>query len=164
MAQPVRSAARPAMSAPMPDPAPTPADGVAEPWLWVALAAVLLVFVRSLGAPLGEPVADDFDDLGLILFSVVAWRLADAGRLAPALLALLAALLCKETAVATGLMLPWLAHIPPGGSRRRWMVWSGVVTAAWAVAYLLVRQNLALVLPHGLEAQLSPHLFLEPER
>src|SRR5947208_10179737 len=69
MAQPVRSAARPAMSAPMPDPAPTPADGVAEPWLWVALAAVLLVFVRSLGAPLGEPVADDFDHLHHALFA-----------------------------------------------------------------------------------------------
>lgn len=262
MSRPAPPRARTATFVPLTDPAPTQADGVAEPWLWVALAAVLLVFVRSLGAPLGEPVADDFDhlhhalfahdlswlngggslsfwrplayqgyygllhevilthplwiaalhlamygvcvvllydtarrhlpgsaaavvasfplllessralvlvpvhfvDLGLILFSVVAWRLADAGRLMPALAALLAALMCKETAVATAFVLPWLARIPPGGSRRPWLVGSTVLAAAWAVLYLLVRMNLALVLPHGLESQLSPHLFLEPER
>ena len=262
MPRPASSRARTATTAASPDSAPTQAHGVAEPWLWVALLAVLLVFARSLGAPLGEPVADDFDhlhhalfahdgswlnaggsgsfwrplvyqgyygllhevilthpmwiaalhlavyalcvvllydtarrhipgpaaavvasfplllesaralvlvpvhfvDLGLILFSVVAWRLADAGRLVPALAALLAALLCKETAVATALVLPWLARIPPGGSRRAWIVGSALLTAAWAVTYVLVRQNLALALPHGLEAQLSPRLFLEPAR
>jgi hypothetical protein len=242
--------------------APPPSSGFADPWRWAALAAVLLVFVRSLGAPFGEPVADDFDhlhhtlfahdsswldgggsrsfwrplayqgyygllhgvivthpawitalhlalyavcvwllydiarrhlpgpaaavvasfplllessralllvpvhfvDLGLIVFSVVAWRLAEAGRLGPALAALLAALLCKETAVATALVLPWLARVPPGGSRRPWLVSTLVLTAAWAAAYLMVRRSVGLALPHGLEAHLSPQLLLEPAR
>jgi hypothetical protein len=39
-----------------------------------------------------------------------------------------------------------------------------VLTTAWAVAYLLVRRSGELALPHGLEAHLSPHLFLEPAR
>ncbi len=233
-----------------------------DPWLWAALSAVVLVFVRSLGAPFGEPVADDFDhlhhalfvrgatwfdgggshsfwrplayqgyygllhdvilthpgwivglhlallaacvvlvydttrrhlpgpaaavvasfplliesvralvlvpvhivDLGLIAFSVVAWRFAEAGRLVPALAALLAALLCKETAVATALVLPWLARVPRGGPRRTWIVATGALTAVWAVSYLVVRRQLALSLPHGLEAHLSPRLLIEPAR
>jgi len=77
---------------------------------------------------------------------------------------LLAALLCKETAVATALALPWLARVPPGGSRRPWLVSTLVLTAAWAVAYLMVRRSVALALPHGLEAHLSPRLLLEPAR
>jgi hypothetical protein len=103
-------------------------------------------------------------DLGLITFSVLAWWLAERGRLWPALAALLAALLCKETAIATALVLPWLARIPPHASRRRWIVASGVLTALWAATYLLVRRGLALELPHGLEAHLTPRLFLEPAR
>ena len=91
-------------------------------------------------------------------------RLAEAGRLVPALAALLAALLCKETAVATALVLPWLARPAPGRSRRPWIVATLLLTAAWAVAYLLVRRKLAMALPHGLEAQLTPALFAEPER
>lgn len=242
-------------------PSPRPAL-LRDPWLWVALAAVLLVLVRSLGAPLGEPVADDFDhlhhalfirggswfgsggsgsfwrplayqgyygllhdvivmhpawisalhlallgvvvvllfdiargrvpgpaaatiasfpllleaaralilvpvhivDLGLLTASVLAWWFASRGRLVPALGALLAALLCKETAVASAVVLPWLAHPRPGGSRRPWFIGSALLTLAWALTYVAVRRQLAMQLPHGLEAQLTPALFLDPAR
>jgi tetratricopeptide (TPR) repeat protein len=127
-----------------------------------AVVASFPLLLESARALVLVPV--HFVDLGLLVFSVVAWRLAEAGRLVPALIALLAALLCKETAVATALALPWLARIPPGGSRRPWLVATGVLTVAWAVAYLMVRRSLAMALPHGLEAHLSPHLFLEPAR
>src|SRR5262249_10292050 len=103
-------------------------------------------------------------DLGLVVGSVIAWWCADRGQRVLALLALLAALLCKETAVATALVLPWPAGVPDGGSRGGWLVATGAVTAAWAVAYVLVRRHLALALPHGLEAKLSPTLLFEPLR
>src|SRR5262245_30714995 len=216
---PARSrAAKRAAAAPPPAPvAPAPAlpPLARDPWLWAALSTLLLLVVRSLGAPLGEPVADDFDhlhhamfsrdhswlggggsssfwrplvyegyygllqgvirthpvwitvlhvallalvvvllydilrrymprhaaacaadfillleatralvivpvhfvDLGLIVFSVVAWRAAESGRLMGSLAALAVALLCKETAVATALVLPWLARRRAGDSR-----------------------------------------------
>src|SRR5512147_1891785 len=244
-----------------PSPAPRP-PLLRDPWLHGSLAAVLLVLVRSLGAPFGEPVADDFDhlhhallvhshswldgggsasfwrplayqgyygllhdvivthpawitglhlallalvvvllydivrprlsgpvaltvatfpllleaaralilvpvhivDLGLLTASVVAWWCAARGRLAGALVALLAALLCKETAVVTALLLPWLARPRAGASRRPWFAATAVLTVLWAVTYLTVRRTLALTLPHGLEAQLTPALLLDPAR
>jgi len=197
-----------------------------DPWLYAALAPLLLLVVRSLGTPFGEPVADDFDhlhhalfsrdhswlggggsssfwrplvyegyygllqgvirthpawitvlhvallalvvalaydiarrhlprpaaacaadfllllestraliivpvhfvDLGLIVLSVLAWRAAVAGRLIASLAALAAALLCKETGIATALVLPWLAEPRAGDSRRRWIVATLAVT------------------------------------
>lgn len=41
--------------------APPPFAG--DPWAWVVLLGVLPLVLRSLGAPLGEPIADDFDYL-----------------------------------------------------------------------------------------------------
>ena len=233
-----------------------------DPWACAALAPLLLLVVRSLGTPFGEPVADDFDhlhhamfsrdhswlggggsssfwrplvyegyygllegvirthplwitvlhvallalvavlaydiarrhlprhaaacvagfplllestralvivpvhfvDLGLIVFSVLAWRAAAAGRLMPSLAALVAALLCKETAVATAAILPWLAQPRAGGPRRPWLLATLGVTLVWAALYVGVRSRLALVLPHGLEARLSPSLLVDPAR
>jgi len=40
-----------------------------DPWVYAALAPLLLLVVRSLGTPFGEPVADDFDHLHHALFS-----------------------------------------------------------------------------------------------
>ena len=258
---PLAGPRRPAPPAPLP---PLWRDA----WLAVALAPLVLLVVRSLGAPLGEPVADDFDhlhhtlfsrdhswlggggsasfwrplayqgyygllhgvirshpawisvlhvallvlvvallhdiarahlprpaaasvamfplllesaralvivpvhfvDVGLIVFSVVAWHAAERGRLAASLAALAAALLCKETAVATAAMLPWLARVGPRSSARRvwgrrgWVIGCAAVVAAWALLYLSVRSRLALALPHGLEARLTPALFLDPAR
>ena len=276
-----RRGARPVPGAaarkPVPDPGarkPVPAPAGAEagagalppllrdPWLWAALSTLVLLVVRSLGTPFGEPVADDFDhlhhamfardhswlggggsasfwrplvyegyygllqgvirthpvwitvlhvamlalvvtlaydiarrhlprpaaacaadfvlllestralvivpvhfvDLGLIVFSVLAWRAAEAGRLIVALAALAAALLCKETAIATAAILPWLARPRAGDSRRRWALATLVVAAVWAALYAWVRARLALALPRGLEAGLSPKLLFEPAR
>jgi len=38
-------------------------------WAWASAAAVLPLILHSLGAPLGEPVADDFDYLHRVLFT-----------------------------------------------------------------------------------------------
>ncbi|HUK62230.1 MAG TPA: hypothetical protein VLV15_02815, partial [Dongiaceae bacterium] len=111
-----------------------------------AVVASFPILLESARALVIVPV--HFVDLGMITFSVVAWWFAERGRLWPALAALLAALLCKETAIALALVLPWLARIPPGASRRRWIVATGVLGALWAAAYLLVRRRLALELPH----------------
>jgi hypothetical protein len=243
-------------------PAGEPPSLLRDPWAWAALGVVLLLLVRSWGAPFGEPVADDFDhlhhvlfahdrswwggggsasfwrplayqgyygalsgvilthpvwiaalhaalvaltvlivhdiarrhvaaplaaiaatfpwlvesaralvlvpvhfvDLGLIVFSALAWRLAVARRRWLAWGALLAALFCKETAVATALALPWLAHTDSPRARRTWFLGSLAVVAAWGLAYVAVRSRFALALPHGLESGLSPALFFQPQR
>lgn len=268
-ARPVRAprpspASRAAPATPVPPLAPggEPPPLFRDPWAWAALGVVLLLIVRSWGAPFGEPVADDFDhlhhvlfahdrswwggggsasfwrplayqgyygalagvilthpawiaalhaafvaltvllvhdiarrhvaaplaaiaaafpwlvesaralvlvpvhfvDLGLIVFSALAWWLAAARRRWLAWGALLAALLCKETAVATALALPWLAHTDSPRARRTWILGSLVVLAVWGFAYVAVRSRFALALPHGLESGLSPALLLQPQR
>src|SRR5262245_3250500 len=40
-----------------------------DPWAWASALAVLPLILHSLGAPLGEPVADDFDCLHRVLFT-----------------------------------------------------------------------------------------------
>ncbi len=132
-------------------PRPVAATAAVFPWLVESARALVIVPVH-------------FVDLGLIVFSVVAWRAAEGGRLAISLAALLAALLCKETAVATAAVLPWLARPVAGGSRRPWFLGAAAVTALWAVVYAGVRTHLAMALPHGLEAGLAPRLLLEGER
>ena len=127
-----------------------------------ATLAMFPVLLESTRALVIVPV--HIVDLGLILFSVAAWRAAEGGRLAAALAALAAALLCKETAVATAAVLPWLARPRPGDSRRRWAVASALLVAVWAGLYLYVRSHRSLALPHGLEARLSPGMLLDPER
>jgi hypothetical protein len=48
--------------------APAP-PALRDPWLWASALAVLPLLLHSLGAPLGEPVADDFDYLRHVVFS-----------------------------------------------------------------------------------------------
>jgi len=265
-ARPGPARRRPGPAPVSPPPAPLPQaitpPLAADPWLWAALASLVLLVVRSLGSPFGEPVADDFDhlqytmfardhswlggggsrsfwrplayqgyyglfsgvirsqpawitvlhvallavtvallydvarrhlprpaaacvamfpvllestralvivpvhfvDLGLIVFSVVAWHAADRGRLPWALAALAAALLCKETAIATAAVLPLLARPRAGSSRRPWLIGAAAITVVWAVLYVWVRTRLAMALPHGLEARLSPALLVDPAR
>jgi tetratricopeptide (TPR) repeat protein len=233
-----------------------------DPWAWLTVAGVLPLLVHSLGAPLGEPVAEDFDflrrallegpltpfdgggsqafwrpvahqlyyatlgplilshplavpvihgallalaalllyralrsvwpaplacaaalfpllaestrtlvswpshfvDLGLFLFSALALHEASRRRLATALAALLAALLCKELAVVTAVLLPWMpaAQRRGRGERVRWALASGALVAAWAVAYLAIRRHAGLQLPLGLEH--DPGLLATPLR
>jgi hypothetical protein len=132
-------------------PGPAAAIAAGGPWLLESARALLAVPVH-------------FVDLGLIVFSALAWRAADAGRLPLALAALLAALHCKETAVATALVLPLLARPGPRAGRRAWILATAALTTAWAVSYLLVRARLGLALPHGLESGLAPSLLVSPER
>ncbi len=230
---------------------PVPAAPLAwrDPWTWLAALAVVPLWLRSWGAPLGEPVAEDFDflhrallersrtlldgggslafwrplahqiyylalgrlilshpmavaaihagllalgavlvyrafrtvwngplacaaavfpllsestrtliawptqfvDLGLFLFSALALHEASRRRLPTALASLVAALLCKELAVITALMLP-LAPFPAlRGRRVRWAAGFAALTIAWAIAYLGVRRMAHLELPHHLE-------------
>ena len=103
-------------------------------------------------------------DLGLVFASVVAWWCAARGRLVPALLAVLAALLCKETAIVTALMLPAIARPDARRPRRVWLIATGALAVLWAVAYVTLRRQLAMALPHGLEAGLSPSMLLDPAR
>ena len=127
-----------------------------------ACAADFLLLLESTRALIIVPV--HFVDLGLIVFSVAAWRAAAGGRLVASLTALVAALLCKETAIATALVLPWLAEPRAGDERRRWIVATAAVTLVWAALYVWVRSRLALALPRGLEAHLSPALLVDPGR
>lgn len=131
--------------------APFAAIAATFPWLLESARALVLVPVH-------------FVDLGLIVFSAFAWWFASRRQRWLAWGSLLAALLCKETAIATALVLPWLAHTDSPRARRTWILGTAVVTAAWALAYVAVRSRLALALPHGLESGLSPALFLEAER
>ena len=127
-----------------------------------ACAAGFPLLLESTRALIIVPV--HFVDLGLIVFSVLAWRAAAAGQLIASLVALTAALLCKETAIATAAVLPWLAAPRPGEPRRRWIVATLAVTVVWAALYVWVRTRLALTLPRGLEAGLSPALLVDPAR
>jgi hypothetical protein len=94
-----------------------------------------------------------FADVGLVLFSALAVNEAARRRMPSALGALLAALLCKEAALATAALLPFVprAERDAPRTRLRWAVACGAVAALWAAAYLAVRARAGLQLPHGLE-------------
>ena len=44
-------------------PRTAPPPSLRDPWLWLSCAALPLVLLKCLGAPLGEPAAEDFDFL-----------------------------------------------------------------------------------------------------
>ncbi len=101
-----------------------------------------------------------FVDLGLLLFSALALHEASRRRMTTALAALLAALLCKELAVVTALLMPWVPRAaapgppsPPPGPRDRvrWAAATGALVAVWATAYVVIRHRAHLALPHELE-------------
>ena len=93
---------------------------------------------------------------GLLLFPAGAHEAA-AGRLWTSLLGQLAALLCKESAVATALLVPWL--VPPTGGRiggrLRWIAGVAGVVAAWALVYVAVQSRTGLLLPRAMAANLG---------
>lgn len=73
---------RPALEAGAPllsDPAATPGRSASArvPWAWLCSLAPLLLLVHSWGAPLGQPVAEDFDFLHHALFA--PFRFFDGG-------------------------------------------------------------------------------------
>jgi tetratricopeptide (TPR) repeat protein len=91
-----------------------------------------------------------FQDLGAMLFSALAIHEASRSRLATALASLLAALLCKEVAVVTVLLLPWMpgpVGVPPARQTRlRWALAAAGLVAIWGAAYALVMRHAGLLL------------------
>jgi hypothetical protein len=230
--------------------APARPPTVRDPWAWASALAVVPLVLRSLGAPLGEPVADDFDflhrallegrhtfldgggsasfwrpfahqayyqilgplllrspgavaaihaallglgglllyralrarwsgpaaaaaasfpllaestrvliswpteigDLTLFLFSALALHEASRRRLFTGLAALLAALFCKEVAVVTGLLLPWLPGLRSRRERLRWLGATTALMVIWGLVYVAIRRHAGLELPHQLES------------
>ena len=116
-----------------------------------AMMASFPLLSESTRTILGWPT--QFVDLGMFLFSALALHEASRRRMPSALLALLAALLCKEVAVVTALLLPFLPGLGSRRERGRWAIATGTLLAAWAGLYLWVRHTAHLELPHGLEHQ-----------
>ncbi len=125
-----------------------------------AAAAAFPLLAESIRTVITWP--SHFVDVGPYLFSALALHEAAHRRMASSLGALLAALLCKEVAVVTALLLPWM---PDTGraerkTRLRWAVATGALVAVWAVLYLAVRRSAGLALPHHLES--DPALLATP--
>jgi hypothetical protein len=114
-----------------------------------AAAAAFPLLAESTRTLVGWPT--QFVDVGLFLFSAIALHEASRRRLPSALAGLLAALLCKEVAVVTAVMLPLLPGERARGERARTAVAVGVLVMAWAATYVAVRRAAHLELPHGLE-------------
>ena len=108
----------------------------------------------TLGAESTRTIAawpTQFVDVGLFVFSMLALHAASRRRTPLAVLALLAALLCKEVAIVTGLLLPFVPFAAPArearATRVRLAVASGATMLAWGLATLAVRHHAGLVLP-----------------
>src|SRR2546426_184829 len=142
-----------------------------DPWPLLAAAAALLPLWQSFGAPLGEPAADDFDFLHHALFgpaslfdgggALVYWRPPARRRLPTALLAMLAALLCKELALVVAVLLPF-APEPATGPRRnraRWLAAMGGLVLMWAAIYVIVLRSAHLMVQSQLEGARPPLLL-----
>ncbi len=114
-----------------------------------AVAASFPLLAESTRTLVGWPT--QFVDVGLYLFSALALHEASRRRLPTALVALLAALLNKELAVITALLMPLVPGPLARRDRIRLAAGAGAVAAVWAVAYLSVRHAAHLELPHGLE-------------
>jgi len=106
-----------------------------------ALAASFPLFAEGTRTLVLWPAA--FQDLGALLFSALALHEAARRRWATALAALLAGLLCKEVAVATALMLPWMPDRERRGRalRARVALATAALLAAWGAAYLVIRNS-----------------------
>jgi hypothetical protein len=85
-------------------------------------------------------------DLGAFALAALALHQGSRGRVAPALAALAAALLCKETAVVAAALLPWMpreASAPPP-PRRALALGAAAVVVAWGAGYLAVVRRAGL--------------------
>jgi hypothetical protein len=127
----------------------------AWPGPWAAAAASFPLLAESSRSLLLWPSA--FQDLGALAFSAVALHEASRRRLRTALPALAAALLCKEIAVVTALLLPWV----PGSAlerreRGRWALGAGATVLTWGVAYAFVMRGAGLMFQRHLEAPPPP--------
>ncbi len=114
-----------------------------------ALAAGFPLFAESARQLVAWPT--QFVDLGLLLFSALAVHEASRRRAWTACASLAAALLCKELAVATALLLPLVPGAHRRGERIRIALGAACVVAVWGAVYLVVRHHAHLELPHGIE-------------
>jgi len=134
----------------------------------VVLAVGALLVQRALRPSLGGPLScvaatfpllgestrtlanwpTQFVDVGLWASSALALHAAARGRRGRALASLALALLCKEVAVVTGVLLPLLPTAARTRRERvRFAAACAAVIAAWGVATLLVRRSAGLTLP-----------------
>ncbi len=92
-----------------------------------------------------------FVDVGLFVFSMLALHAASRRRTPLAMVALVAALLCKEVAIVTGLLLPFVPLAVPApdarAARFRLARAAFVTMLGWGLVSLAVRAHAGLVLP-----------------
>ena len=131
------------------------AFATARPGLRAAIVATAPLFSESTRMMIAWP--SDFVDLGVWLFVALAAHETARRRMPSALVALGAALLCKEVAVIAAVLLPLLPGIGPRDDRARlrWLAAFVALVAVWGIAYLAVRQHAHLSLPHHLEQTLA---------
>lgn len=127
---------------------------------WAAAAAATFpLFAESTRTIVAWPT--QFVDLGAYLFSALAIHERSRRRMIPALAALLAALLCKEVAVVTGVLLAWWPDRDAAPRARwRWALGTAALIGAWGAAYLWVRAHAGLALPHQIES--NPAVLATP--
>src|SRR5690349_5889450 len=117
-----------------------------------AAAASFPVLVESARMLIGW--ASFFQDVGAFFFAALAVYQASRSRLAATLASLLAALLCKEIAVAAALVIPWM----PGGAshsarqRLRWAAATAALLLVWGAGYLAVVRHAHLRFEHEADA------------
>lgn len=121
-----------------------------------AAAATFPVIADSARTLILWPAA--IQDLGALFFCALALHETTRRRLPNALLAMLAALLCKELAIVAALLLPFVPGTPPR-ERRRWAIGVGALLVAWGIAYMLVLRSAHLMVQSQLEAARPPLLL-----
>ena len=120
---------------------------------WAAASASFPLLAESTRALILVPI--HFVDVGLIVFSALAIHEAAAARLGTAMVGLLAALLCKESAVATALLVPWVVPATARGVRGRWIAAAAAIVLGWGVVYVAVQSRVGLLLPQAMAANLG---------
>ncbi len=125
------------------------------PGSWAAAAASFPFLADSTRTLIAWPTL--VQEVGALLLSALALHEGARRRLARALAALLAGLLCKETAVVAAFLLPWMPGVTRDrGVRVRWAVATAGLLALWGVAYGLVLRHAGLVFQRDLQAQQAP--------
>jgi hypothetical protein len=110
-----------------------------------ALAASFPLLMESTRMLISWP--SNFQDLGALLFAVLAIHETVRGRLATTLASVLASLLCKELMAPAALLLPWLPGDRGRGGRTRWTLAIAGLVIAWGVAYAIVHRHAGLAWP-----------------
>lgn len=124
------------------------------PGPWSASVASFLLLTEASRAFLLWPTT--FQDLGALLFSALAIHAATRRRLVGATLSVAAALLCKETAVVTALLVPWIPGLGDRRARQRWNAVMLATIAIWGAVYAAILHRGAVMFASQLEAAWPP--------